>query len=291
MDNVTRRRFMAHAGMAAALSGIGQAVVSAADVPKDAQGNVIPGFENPQGAAAANGWQPFSDRKIRVGIAGFGLCQFGAQFECQNHPNVEVVAVTDLVPAQCAALAQACRCEKTYPSCEEMLKDDRIMGGLRNTLTPAQVDPERYRAVYYVGGSNAMYGVAENPTLQRIAMHVYERNGGVVSAVCHGTAGLVNLTLANGQHLISGKRISGYPEEHEDKDAPYLKEFPFLIRKTVEARGGLFHAINSYDPYIEVDGRVVTGQNYASATPVAQAVVEVLRTLANQPATRGATTR
>src|SRR5690242_10444334 len=120
MDNLSRRRFMANAGIAAALSGVGHAVVSAAEAPKDAQGKVIPGFENPQAApAAANGWQPFSDRKIRVGIAGFGLCQFGAQFEFQNHPNVEIVAVTDLVPSQCAALAQACRCEKTYPSCEE----------------------------------------------------------------------------------------------------------------------------------------------------------------------------
>ena len=165
---------------------------------------------------------------------------------------------------------------------EARLQDDRIMGGLRNTLTPAQIDASRYRAVYYVGGSNAMYGVAEHPVLQDIAMQVYERNGGVVSAVCHGTAGIVNLTLANGEHLVSGKRISGYPEEDEEQDAAYFKEFPFLIRKTVESRGGLFSAINSDDPYIAVDGRVVTGQNYASAKPVAEAVVEVLRKLAEQ---------
>ena len=165
---------------------------------------------------------------------------------------------------------------------EARLKDDRIMDGLRNTITPAQVDPAQYRAVYYVGGSNAMYGVAENPALQNIAMHVYERNGGVISAVCHGTAGIVNLKLASGQYLVSGKRISGYPEEHEEQDAAYFREFPFLIRKTVETRGGLFHAVNGYDPHIEVDGRVVTGQNYASATPVAVAVVEVLRRIAYQ---------
>ena len=167
------------------------------------------------------------------------------------------------------------------------LQDDRIMGGLRNTLTPAQIDASRYRAVYYVGGSNAMYGVAENPVLQDIAMQVYERNGGVVSAVCHGTAGIVNLKLANGQALVSGKRISGYPEEDEDQDAAYFKEFPFLIRKTVESRGGLFSAINSDDPYIAVDGRVVTGQNYASAKPVAEAVVEVLRKIAAQAPGQG----
>lgn len=172
---------------------------------------------------------------------------------------------------------------------EPRLDDARILRGLRNTLTPSQIDPARYRAVYYVGGSNAMYGVAEHPVLQAIAMHVYERNGGVVSAVCHGTAGLVNLVLADGQHLLAGKRITGYPEEHEDQDAAYFREFPFLIRKTVEARGGLFSAVDSREPHIEVDGRVVTGQNYASATPVAKAVVDVLRTLAAPTPARGAT--
>lgn len=127
MDNVTRRRFMANTGMAAVLTGVGHAVVSAAEAPKDAAGNVIPGFENLQTAPdAASGWQPYSDRKIRVGIAGFGFCRFGSHFEFQNHPNVEVAAVTDLVPSQCAGLAQACKCEKTYPSCEEMIKDDDV---------------------------------------------------------------------------------------------------------------------------------------------------------------------
>ena len=97
----------------------------------------------------------------------------------------------------------------------------------------------------------------------------------------------MNLKLANGQALVSGKRIGGYPEEDEDQDAAYFKEFPFLIRKTVESRGGLFSAINSDDPYIAVDGRVVTGQNYASAKPVAEAVVEVLRKIAAQAPGQG----
>ena len=132
-----------------------------------------------------------------------------------------------------------------------------------------------------------MYGVAENRGLQDIAMHVYERNGGVVSAVCHGIAGIVNLKLAGGQPLVAGKRISGYPEEHEEQGAAYFKEFPFLIRKTVESRGGLFHAIDSNEPYIEVDGRVVTGQNYASAAPVAEAVVKVLRKLPDPSRSHG----
>jgi predicted dehydrogenase len=67
-----------------------------------------------------------TDRKIRVGIVGYGVCQFGAAFGFQDHPNVEVVAVSDLVPERCAELAKACRCRKTYPSLEELVKDQTI---------------------------------------------------------------------------------------------------------------------------------------------------------------------
>jgi len=61
-----------------------------------------------------------------VGIIGFGVCKFGAEFGFQNHPNVEIVAVSDLIPDRCAGLAAACRCVKTYPSLEELVKDDKI---------------------------------------------------------------------------------------------------------------------------------------------------------------------
>jgi len=71
-------------------------------------------------------WQPVSDRKIRVGIVGFGVCQFGAAFGFQDHPNVQVAAVSDLIPERCAGLAKACRCEKTYPSLEALVKDDTL---------------------------------------------------------------------------------------------------------------------------------------------------------------------
>jgi predicted dehydrogenase len=71
-------------------------------------------------------WQPVSDRRIRVGIVGYGVCQFGAAFGFQDHPNVQVAAVSDLIPERCANLARACRCTRTYPSLEELVKDDSL---------------------------------------------------------------------------------------------------------------------------------------------------------------------
>ena len=121
-DSSSRRTFLQSAGLAASsLTLSGAAMTQEQERPK------IPGFEEKKtDPKASKGWKPFSDRKIRVGIAGYGLCSFGAQFGFQNHPNVEVVAVTDLIRKRRDALAKACKCEKTYPSCEEMIKDEKM---------------------------------------------------------------------------------------------------------------------------------------------------------------------
>lgn len=127
-DRTSRRSFIQALGAGAAglsLAGL------AAEPP-------IQGFEPaPEDPNASAGWKPVSDRKIRVGIVGFGVCQFGAAFGFQNHPNVQIAAVSDLIPERCAALAKACRCEKTYPSLEEFVKDDSIEAVFVATDAPA----------------------------------------------------------------------------------------------------------------------------------------------------------
>lgn len=120
MDAATSRRNFLHAmGIGATALGFQGAL--------HGQNPPIQGFEEvPADRANTQQWTPVSDRKVRVGIAGYGLCRFGAAFGFQNHPNVEVAAVTDLIPERCRALAQAVRCDKTYPSLEEMVKDDSL---------------------------------------------------------------------------------------------------------------------------------------------------------------------
>ena len=121
----SRRGFLQGVGVLGMAGATGHAAADGG--PKNSEGKVIPGFEKGQGDPGDEQvWEPFTDRKVRVGLAGHGLCQFGAQFGFQNHPNVEIVAVADLIPSRCAELAKACACEKTYASCEEMIKDDSI---------------------------------------------------------------------------------------------------------------------------------------------------------------------
>ncbi|EEF62975.1 Gfo/Idh/MocA family protein [Pedosphaera parvula] len=133
-NSVSRRDFLWRTSALASAAAFGlQQTVHAQQKP-------IQGFEKTaDDPTASKGWQPISDRKIRVGIVGYGVCQFGAAFGFQNHPNVEIVAVSDLLPDRCTNLAKACRCAKTYPSLEELVKDDKIEAVFVATDAPSHV--------------------------------------------------------------------------------------------------------------------------------------------------------
>ena len=108
--------------------------------PTHAAEKPIQGFERgPEDLDISKGWEPISDRKIRVGIVGYGVCKFGAEFGFQNHPNVEIVAVSDLFPDRCQELAKVCHCAKTYPSLEGLVKDDRLEAVFVATDAPSHV--------------------------------------------------------------------------------------------------------------------------------------------------------
>lgn len=115
-----RRSFLKQVSMGAGLAA-GVSPLAAAEE------KVIQGFDDTKTTKAEDQiWKPVSDRKVKVGIVGYGVCRFGAAFGFQNHPNVEIVAVSDLFPDRCDALAKICKCNTKYDSLEELVKDDNV---------------------------------------------------------------------------------------------------------------------------------------------------------------------
>ena len=151
-----------------------------------------------------------------------------------------------------------------------------FMYALANTKTSNEIQASAYKAVHYIGGSSAMYGVAQNIAIQRLVMDIYENYHGLVSSVCHGTAGIAFLKLKNNEYLVSGKRISGYPDEYENPNKAYFKQFPFKITETIEKHGGTFKYSERNKAHVEIDGRVITGQNYLSSALVAKEMIKLI---------------
>ncbi|NQX38301.1 Putative intracellular protease/amidase [Pedobacter steynii] len=165
---------------------------------------------------------------------------------------------------------------------KQYLFDPDFMYAMKNTKKPEEIDSKNYKAVHYIGGGAAMYDVPENKEIQTIALKVYEENKGIISSVCHGTAGIVNLKTNDGNYLVSGKKISGYPDSFEKQDGDYFKHFPFLIQKTIEERGGVFKFSPRNASHVETDGRIVTGQNFQSSSGVALKIIELINGAKNE---------
>ncbi|WP_343487684.1 type 1 glutamine amidotransferase domain-containing protein [Allomuricauda sp. d1] len=158
------------------------------------------------------------------------------------------------------------------------LYDFGFMKKLKTTMKPDEINPQQYQAVYYGGGGAAMFGVPEDESIQEIAMKIYNEQNGVVSAICHGTAGIVNLKTHDGEFLYSDKEVNGFPDLFENKDARYYQEFPFSIEETIKERGGNFrYSEEGWDNFFVVDGRLITGQDPTAAASVAEEVVKALK--------------
>jgi putative intracellular protease/amidase len=145
---------------------------------------------------------------------------------------------------------------------------------INNSLKPSEVRVEEYDAIFYAGGHGAMWDLPVNKELASIAAAIYEK-GGIVSAVCHGPAGLLTIRLSDGAYLISGKKINAFTNE-EEINVGMEKTVPFLLEDQLKNRGAKFEKSVPWQQHVTIDGRLITGQNPQSAKAVGENLVKVL---------------
>lgn len=157
------------------------------------------------------------------------------------------------------------------------VENEALMTTLQDTLTPETIDPSNYVAIFYAGGHGTMWDLPDCEALARIAVAIYEE-GGAIGAVCHGPAGLVNMKLSDGSYLVAGKRVASFTDE-EEQAVGLENVMPFLLASELKKRGAIHTKAGNFKPHVEVDGRLVTGQNPPSAKGAGEALVQVLKDL------------
>ncbi len=154
-------------------------------------------------------------------------------------------------------------------------EDPAIRAKLENTKAISAVNPGDYSAIIFAGGHGTMWDFPEDKDIQRIAAAIYD-GGGVVAAVCHGPAALVNVKLSNGRFLVAGRNVAAFSNAEEEA-AGLTKVMPFLLESTLIERGARYSKAGFWEKHVVVDRRLVTGQNPASAAGVGEAVANLLR--------------
>lgn len=164
-----------------------------------------------------------------------------------------------------------------------VLGDPEAVSKLASTRSTKAVKPGDYAAVFVIGGKGAMFDLPKDEALRTLLARIYE-SGGVIAAVCHGPAALVDVRLTDGTLLIAGKAVAGFTNEEEAMfGKKWAKDYPFLLEDALRARGGDFAEADIMLPFVQADGRIVTGQNPYS-TPLA--VEATLRAMGRTPVAR-----
>ena len=164
---------------------------------------------------------------------------------------------------------------------DELLKrhlyDSDFMWALAHTKPVSEVRADEYAGMAFVGGGAAIVGIPENKPLQDIALRIYEQQGGVIAAICHGTEGIKNLKLSDGTFLIQGKVLTSFPDAYLNKESPVYKAYPFSAEASIKRHGGIFRHGANGKSHVEVDGRLVTGMSWESSVGVAESMIRLFQ--------------
>jgi putative intracellular protease/amidase len=164
--------------------------------------------------------------------------------------------------------------EKRPESVKRFLKDARAMAKRESTLKIDDVAGEDYNAIFLSGGHGAMWDFPNSRGLADAIATIYD-GGGVVSAVCHGPAGLINVAKSNGDYLLDGVSANGFSNAEEDK-AGLTEVMPFLLQNVMIQRGAKYKNGPAFQPFVASEFRIVTGQNPMSSEATALEVLENL---------------
>ncbi|WP_416966780.1 type 1 glutamine amidotransferase domain-containing protein [Streptomyces sp. 4F14] len=153
--------------------------------------------------------------------------------------------------------------------------DRQFMDRLKDTVAVTQVDVDDYDAIYLTGGHGVMFDFHQSQALETLIARFYE-TGRIVSAVCHGPCGLLDVTLSSGEPLLKGRKVTGFSWREEEL-AQRADAVPYSLEDRLKELGASYTTADKpFDVYVVEDGRLITGQNPSSARAVAEAVIRHL---------------
>ena len=160
---------------------------------------------------------------------------------------------------------------------QRFLTDTAAQAELAHTKKLADVSADDFDAVFYPGGHGPMWDMPDNATLIAL-IEAFVKADKPVGAVCHAPVALVNVRGKDGEYLIKGKRVTGFTNAEEEA-VGLTAIVPFLLEDRLKERGSIYSKTVNWVPYVQVDGRLVTGQNPASSGPAAEELLKLLRSI------------
>ena len=154
----------------------------------------------------------------------------------------------------------------------KFLKDEVAQRALANTLRFNDIDVGDYAGVFFPGGYGQLWDLASDSKVIR-AIENWIENNTPIAMVCHAPAILRDAKKRNGEPLVKGVNVTGFTDS-EDEELGLSRHLLFSLEKALTTNGASFKRSNrNWSPNVVEDGALITGQNPASAAPIADALV------------------
>ncbi|MCB9631367.1 MAG: type 1 glutamine amidotransferase domain-containing protein [Sandaracinus sp.] len=160
------------------------------------------------------------------------------------------------------------------PETARLRADAPVMNAIASATPLANVDVDRYDAYYFPGGHGTMWDFPGDPSIVALLHHA-ESTERWVAAVCHGPAAFVGATRLDGRPYVEGRPVAAFSDE-EERRAQLDEVVPFLLETRLREAGATLEPAPAFEPRLVEDDHLLTGQNPASAAPLAQRLLEVL---------------
>jgi putative intracellular protease/amidase len=163
--------------------------------------------------------------------------------------------------------------ENQTPAMARFKQDQAAQQALAQTVRLADMRAENFDTVFYVGGHGPMWDLAESADSIALIESFYN-SGKPVALVCH-SPGVLHRVTYKGAPIVKGKRVTGFTNT-EEEEVHLTNVVPFLVEDELKRLGGIFEKAPNWQPFSIVDGRLITGQNPASSTVAAQALLNTV---------------
>ena len=163
--------------------------------------------------------------------------------------------------------------ENQTDSMARFKKDAVAQKALAETVKLADMKSQDFDSIFYVGGHGPMWDLAESADSIALLESFYN-SGKPIALVCH-SPGAVRHVRYNGAPLVKGKHVTGFTNG-EEEEMKLTHVVPFLVEDELMQLGAIFEKVVDWGPFHVVDGLLITGQNPASSTGTAQALVNLL---------------
>lgn len=159
-------------------------------------------------------------------------------------------------------------------SCSNPMEWDEAAKYLKDTKKLRDIDCKLYDVIFLPGGHGPMFDLAKDVVLKEIIEYMYKNNK-IISAICHGPAGLILAKDENGFSILKDKNVTSFTnkEEHIVKMDEFM---PFLLETKLKELGANFIEEKPWSEHVEICGNIITGQNQKSATLIAESIISKL---------------